>query len=206
MLERIILHWTAGADGVIEMERAAYHFIIGRDGKVTAGLYAPEANIDCTDGEYAKGAKGINTGSIHVAVDAMAGAKERPFDPGKWPLTWPQIHAMARLVADLCLRYRIELTGRTVLTHAEVQPVLGKPQSQKWDITWLPDMAGPGDPVAVGDRCDGWSASSCRRRCLARPRRQLRPLPHRLRPKPRNRLARASWRRWWPSCGGWHRF
>lgn len=44
------------------------------------------------------------------------------------------------------------MTRRTVLSHAEVQPTLGIRQRGKWDIAWLPGMAKPGDPVAVGDR------------------------------------------------------
>jgi len=38
-----------------------------------------------------------------------------------------------------------------VLTHAEVQPTLGVRQRGKWDITWLPGMEAPGDPIDVGD-------------------------------------------------------
>ncbi|MFN7881706.1 MAG: hypothetical protein ACK5PF_01635, partial [bacterium] len=42
-------------------------------------------------------------------------------------------------------------TRETVLTHAEVEPTLKIKQRGKWDITWLPDMKAPGDPVTVGD-------------------------------------------------------
>ena len=44
------------------------------------------------------------------------------------------------------------MTRTRVLSHAEVWPSLGVMQRGKWDITWLPDMATPGDPIEVGDR------------------------------------------------------
>ena len=48
-------------------------------------------------------------------------------------------------------RYGIPITRATVLTHAEVQPTLGVRQRGKWDITWLPGMSAPGDPIDLGD-------------------------------------------------------
>lgn len=56
-----------------------------------------------------------------------------------------------QLVAALCCRYSIPVTRETVLSHAEVQPTLKVAQKGKWDIAWIPGMAAPGDPVAVGD-------------------------------------------------------
>ena len=44
------------------------------------------------------------------------------------------------------------MTRQTILSHAEVQPTLGVKQRGKWDIAWIPGMAGPDDPVKVGDR------------------------------------------------------
>ncbi|RCW77732.1 peptidoglycan-binding protein [Paracoccus lutimaris] len=69
-----------------------------------------------------------------------------------YPITDLQIDVMATFVADLCRIYRIPVTRRTVLSHAEVQPTLGIKQNAKWDISWLPGMDKPGDPVAVGDQ------------------------------------------------------
>src|SRR5690606_3332072 len=82
----------------------------------------------------------------------MARAVERPFHPGKAPVTEAQLLALAGLCRALCTRYAIALTPRSVLTHAEVQPVLGIAQRGKWDVTWLPGMAAPGAPVATGNR------------------------------------------------------
>ena len=82
----------------------------------------------------------------------MADAVERPFRAGRYPITELQIDVMATFVADLCRKYRIPVTRRTVLSHAEVQPTLGIHQRGKWDIAWLPGMKAPADPIIVGDR------------------------------------------------------
>ncbi|NDW00049.1 N-acetylmuramoyl-L-alanine amidase [Salipiger sp. PrR002] len=150
-LHRIHLHWTAGASGVIELERQHYHLLIGQDARAYAGALKPEANADCTDGVYAAHTRAMNTGAIGVALDAMAGALETPFHPGPYPVTPEQVALLADEVADLCLTYDIPVTPFSVLTHAEVQPTLGVWQRRKWDITWLPGMKAPGKPREVGD-------------------------------------------------------
>ncbi len=151
-LSRIIMHWTAGADGVNDLERNHYHVIVDRLGKVFMGALKPEANESCRDGRYAAHTRALNTGSIGVAMDAMAGAKESPFDPGKYPITKAQVTAFTSVIADLCETYKIPVTRQTVLTHAEVQPTLKIRQRNKWDITWLPGMDRPGNPLEVGDK------------------------------------------------------
>lgn len=151
-LHRIILHWTAGADGLIELERQHYHIIIDRAGRTHVGALKPEANANCRNGRYAAHTRALNTGSIGVALDAMAGAKQTPFEPGKYPITQVQVQALAETAADLCETYQIPVSPYSVLTHAEVQPTLGVKQRCKWDITWLPDMAEPEDPVDVGNK------------------------------------------------------
>lgn len=150
-LHRVIMHWTAGAYGDIAMERDAYHALIDRDGRVIPGTKPPEANADVQRGVYAPHTLRLNTGSIGVAVDAMAGAQERPFSWGSAPITRAQIDGLARAVADFCATYDIPVSRYSTLTHAEVQPTLGVRQRWKWDITVLPGMTKPGDPVAVGD-------------------------------------------------------
>lgn len=150
-LHRVIMHWTAGAAGVIDLERDHYHLIVGQDARVYAGALKPEANADCSDGVYAAHTRALNTGSIGISVDAMASAVERPFHPGPWPITPAQVSALCEAVADLCATYEIPVSRYSVLTHAEVQPTLGVAQRNKWDITWLPGMSKPGDPVEVGD-------------------------------------------------------
>jgi len=150
MMKRIIIHWTAGTHNASDMHRRLYHFIIEGDGTVVTGQYAPEDN-ESTSTPYAAHTRDLNTGSIGVAFAAMHGAKERPFSAGKYPITEAQVDAMAALVADLGDKYRIPITPRTMLTHAEVQGTLGVTQRGKWDVTWLPGMTQPGHPETVGN-------------------------------------------------------
>lgn len=154
-MQRIILHWTAGANTPSQHDLQSYHFIVAGDGSVVKGKWPVEANRKPVRGQYAAHTLNCNTGSIGVAVAAMAGAVERPFDPGKQPITQAQIDGLVRLVRDLCRGYGIPVTRQTVLSHAEVQPTLGIKQKGKWDIAWLPGMDKPGDPVKVGDTLRG---------------------------------------------------
>ena len=151
-MKRIIMHWSAGQNTVSDLDREHYHFIVDFQGKVVAGRYNPEANEVIRGGAYAAHTLGCNTGSIGVAVAAMAGAIERPFSAGSSPITGPQLEAFTSLIADLAHTYGIAVTRKTILSHAEVQPTLGIHQRGKWDIAWLPGMKAPADPVIVGDR------------------------------------------------------
>lgn len=151
-MKRITLHWSAGTHSVSPLDRRHYHFIIDGAGAVHNGNYRPEANERPRAGQYAAHTLNCNTGSIGVSLAGMVGAVERPFNPGRQPITDAQVDALVTLCADLCRRYGIAVTRQTVLSHAEVQPTLGISQRGKWDISWLPGMAGPGDPVAVGDQ------------------------------------------------------
>jgi N-acetyl-anhydromuramyl-L-alanine amidase AmpD len=148
----ITMHWTAGADGVNEIEKNSYHFVVTRDGKIVEGVNKPEDNIPpLRKGKYAASTLNFNNYNISVSLDAMAGAKEHPFDAGKFPITQIQLEAMVSLIADLSVKYGVPVTRDRILSHAEVQPTLGVRQRNKWDITWLPDMKKPEDPVKVGD-------------------------------------------------------
>jgi hypothetical protein len=151
-LTRIHLHWTAGGHKATATDRNHYHFIVEGDGTEVDGAFAPEDNLVIGDGEYAAHTLNANTAAIGVAVAAMRGAKERPFNPGPSPITPQQLDAFVRLCARLCVRYGISVTRWSVLTHAEVQTTLGIQQRGKWDITWLPGMDQPGTPIEVGDR------------------------------------------------------
>lgn len=150
VLRRVIIHWTAGSHKASQSDKEHYHYIVEGTGAVVAGNLPPEANGD-TASQYVPHTRNLNTGSIGVAVAAMLGAQERPFSAGAYPITDKQLEALARLVWTLCEKYKIPITRTTVLTHAEVQPTLGVAQSGKWDITWLPGMAWPADPVTAGD-------------------------------------------------------
>lgn len=149
-MKRIIWHWTAGAYGDIAIEREHYHFLIVGD-RIVPGKRNPEANRSTRDGDYSAHTRALNTGSIGVAIDAMAGARQSPWSPGSYPIKREQVDALVRLSADLSETYGIPVERETMLSHAEVPRTLGVPQRGKWDITWLPGMDQPGHPVNVGD-------------------------------------------------------
>lgn len=151
-MRRIHLHWTGGANVPNSIDLNSYHFVIDGSGNVHNGQFPVSANERCIPGNYAAHTLNANTGAIGVSLAAMAGAVERPFQSGRYPITAAQLGALATLVASLAKTYGIPVTRQTILTHAEVQPTLGIAQRQKWDIAWLPGMAAPGDPVAVGDK------------------------------------------------------
>lgn len=151
-MKRIIWHWTAGAYGVNNVEADAYHFIINRDGTSAAGLDKPEDNIPpLRPGAYAAHTLNLNSYSIGIAIDAMAGARERPLHIGTAPITPEQIDGLVGLTARLCMKYGIPVTRETVLSHAEVERTLRVKQRQKWDITWIPSMDRVGDAIEIGD-------------------------------------------------------
>jgi hypothetical protein len=154
-MNRIIWHWTGGAHKANDSDKRHYHFIIEGDGAVVAGNHPPEANAvirNPNDGStYAAHTRGLNTGSIGIALAAMRGATERPFNAGASPITPAQVDALVALTARLCGQYAIPVQYDTVLSHAEVQRTLKVAQRGKWDITWLPSMTRVGDPVAIGD-------------------------------------------------------
>lgn len=150
-MRRIILHWTGGGYNPTALDLTHYHFVIDGNGVGHTGKFAPEANLRPVAGRYAAHTLRCNTGSIGIAVAAMGGAVERPYNSGPFPIRVVQVSAVARLCAELSKRYGIPVTRETILTHAEVQPTLKIRQRGKWDITVLPGMKAPGDPVAVGD-------------------------------------------------------
>lgn len=150
-LKRIIIHWTAGGHKPSSLDLSHYHYVIAGDGSIHSGKFKPEDNIKPVSGKYAAHTLNCNTGSIGVSLAAMAGAVERPFNVGKSPITKAQEDALTNLLVKLCDEYGITLSPETVLTHAEVQPTLGIKQKGKWDITWLPGMTQPGEPVTIGN-------------------------------------------------------
>ena len=100
-MKRIIMHWTAGPNNPTNLDREHYHFIIDGAGKVHSGKFAVAANVKFAKGAYAAHTLNLNTGSIGVAVAAMAGAVERPFSAGTHPITEAQVHALAGLCREL---------------------------------------------------------------------------------------------------------
>ena len=136
-IERIIFHWTAGNHKASGLDRAHYHILIEGDGKLVRGTPSIAANGIGGTGPRASHTLNLNTGSIGVSLCCMAGAVESPFNAGKAPMTAVQWATLPDVIADLCRRYSIPVTPRTVLSHAEVQGMLGVKQKQKWDVSRL---------------------------------------------------------------------
>ncbi|BCH33111.1 hypothetical protein MesoLjLc_50410 [Mesorhizobium sp. L-8-10] len=138
-IARIILHWTAGSHKATDFDRKHYHVLIEGDGKPVKGFPSIAANsLPRAKSGYAAHTLNCNTGSIGLSMCAMAGSNERPFKPGSYPLTKSQWDAASTAAADLCKRYKISVSPKTVLSHAEVQANLGIRQRGKWDIAILP--------------------------------------------------------------------
>lgn len=151
-LKRIVMHWTAGSGSANETDLKHYHEIVEADGTRVLGNLRPEANESTSDGIYAAHTRAFNTGAIGLSMAGMAGAEPRPFKTGKSPLTKEQVEVFCEMVAEYAETYGITINRENVLSHAEVPITHGIAQPGKWDITWLPGMSKPGDPIQVGDR------------------------------------------------------
>jgi hypothetical protein len=154
-IDRIILHWTAGSHKATDFDRKHYHVLIEGDGKVVRGFPTIDLNgLPKAKTGYAAHTLNCNTGSIGLSMCAMGGndVKERPLNAGKWPLTRSQWEAASTVAAELCAKYGIKVTPKTVLSHAEVQANLGIKQRGKWDIAVLPFDPSFNTAKEVGDR------------------------------------------------------
>ena len=139
LMERIIVHWTAGSYIVSSTDLEHYHIIVDGDGVLYRGDHSIKANVSTSDADgYAAHTKSLNTGSIGISAACMAGASESPFQAGGYPLKLVQWMTLSAIAADLCIAYGIEVTPETVLQHGEVEDHLGVEQSGKWDINVLP--------------------------------------------------------------------
>ena len=149
----IVWHWTAGAHGVIDLERDHYNWVFDNQGNVYDGNHSvqDQVNYDHTRGVGASHTKSMNTGWIGLSVDAMAGAIESPLNWGTNPVTWKGIDAMLDWTMDLCKEYDIPVSPWTTLSHAEVQQTLGVQQRFKWDYKVLPGYTRAEDARKVGD-------------------------------------------------------
>lgn len=149
----VVWHWTAGAHGVIELERDHYNWIFDRMGNIHDGNHTvqDQVNYDWRAGVGASHTKSMNTGWIGLSVDAMAGAVESPLNWGTNPLTWEGIDAMLDWTMDLCEEYDIPVSPWTTLSHAEVQQTLGVKQRFKWDYKVLPGDTRARDARVIGD-------------------------------------------------------
>ena len=137
-MKRIIIHWTAGLYKPSEYEKAHYHFLVDGDGNVHAGKYKPEDNEVCRTCGYAAHTGGGNTGSIGVALCAMAEFKSSA-NCGKYPILKKQFESCMELCAKLAKKYKIQISPDTVMTHYEFGKRNPKTTSAgKIDIVFLP--------------------------------------------------------------------
>lgn len=151
-MQRVVAHWSAGTHRASELDKEHYHVIIEGDGNVVKGDHDISDNVSTGDDDYAAHTRGCNTGAIGVSCACMLDAKESPFVAGKYPLTKVQWDRMVLVIASLCRFYKIPVTPKTVLTHAEVQANLGIKQAGKWDYTRLAFDVDVKGAKACGDR------------------------------------------------------
>lgn len=154
MINRVVWHWAVTGYNITSHAKKAYHFLVDGNGKVHNGDFPVSANAAgaaLVSGRYAPHTRGLNSGSIGNSVLGMSGATEVPFTTGPFPMKENQIEALLQLTASQVKQYNIDVTPRTVLSHAEVQPTLGVKQSGKWDYMWLPGFSLPKNSVEVGN-------------------------------------------------------
>lgn len=149
-MKRIIAHWTAGTYTPNGIDKRHYHYIVDGDGIVHSGTFPISANEKPEKGKYAAHTLNCNTGSIGIAMACMAGAIEGK-EFGKYPMKRVQFDAMCMEIARLCKLYKIPVTPKTVLSHAEVEKNLGVKQRGKWDFTVLPFLSGAKGATECGE-------------------------------------------------------
>lgn len=156
-MNRLTLHHTGGAHRPNAVDLRAYHRVVGGDGVVHLGVHPISANAPgrpLRRRAYAAHTARLNTGNIGLAVAAMHRASwSDPRGSTRFPPTAAQMDATVAEAARLCQQYGIEVTRRTVLTHAEVEPTLGVRQANKWDFDYDPlGVTATRDPIEIGDK------------------------------------------------------
>jgi hypothetical protein len=151
-MKRIHLHWTGGGYKANAVDRRSYHVLIEGDGQPVRGTPSIKLNEAPVKPGYAQHTRNANGGAIGVSMCCMAGARERPFNAGRAPMTRTQWANAVRACAELAARYAIPITPTTVLTHAEVQGNLRIAQAGKWDVVILAFDPTFNTAKKVGDR------------------------------------------------------
>ena len=138
MLNKICIHWSAGANYPCNTDLNAYHFLFDKDGKEYQGKYKPEDNINCRDGIYAHHCGGGNTDCIGVSCCGMFNFNLSKKET-KYPITQKQVEAMCNKIAELCHKYNIIANEDSVYTHYEFGLKHPKTSSRgKIDFTYIP--------------------------------------------------------------------
>ena len=149
-MKKLILHWSAGAYHPSFYDKQFYHFLVDGDGRIHQGIYTPEDNLDCSDGRYAAHTGGGNTGSIGVALCAMAGFVSRE-KVGFYPIRKKQLESFLCLCAQLCKKYHLPITQQSVMTHYEFGMLHPTTSSAgKIDIVYLPPYPEVVQPAVGG--------------------------------------------------------
>jgi murein L,D-transpeptidase YcbB/YkuD len=153
MINRVVWHWAVSGYTPNSTSLKAYNYVIDGDGKIHSGVRDSGnfAGASMAKGTYAAHTRALNSGSLGISVAAMVGAKEIPFTAGSAPMKENQIEALLQITAEKMLQYGVELSPRTILSHAEVQPTLGVSQAGKWDYMWLPGMANTMNAIDIGN-------------------------------------------------------
>ena len=137
-MNKIIIHWTAGAYTPNSTDLRHYHYLIDKNGRINCGIFRPEDNENCNDGKYAQHTGGGNTGAIGVALCGMYGFSSAT-KLGCYPLTKIQCEALFSFVAKLSKKYKIKIDNNHIMTHYEFGKRNPKTTSAgKIDITHLP--------------------------------------------------------------------
>lgn len=149
-MRRLILHWSGGGPVPNAVDLRSYHMLVDQFNRRHFGDLAPEANLDISDGIYARHAGGFNTGSIGMSLCGMLDATETPFNPGLHPIKKPQYEEACKWSAELLIGYKLTVTPDTCMLHSEVLPRYGA-GIYKWDVNWLPGMDKPGSHDVMGN-------------------------------------------------------
>lgn len=137
-MNKIIIHWTAGTNQPNLIDKQHYHFMIDSLGRVHNGNYKVTDNENCKDGKYATHTGGGNTGAIGIALCGMVNFRNSK-NIGRYPLTKVQCERTFKLIAELCIKYGIIISDKTVMTHYEFGLKNPKTTSRgKIDIIYLP--------------------------------------------------------------------
>ncbi len=137
-MNKIIIHWTAGAYMPNSTDLRHYHYLIDKNGRINYGIFKPEDNENCYDGKYAQHTGGGNTGAIGVALCGMYGFSSAT-KLGCYPLTKIQCEALFSFVAKLSKKYKIKIDNNHIMTHYEFGLKNPKTTSAgKIDIIYLP--------------------------------------------------------------------
>lgn len=137
-MKHIVFHWTAGTNFPNVLDLQHYHFLIDKNSVITRAVPIARNSAKGLQPKYAAHTLGFNTGSIGISLCGMASAIESPFDAGSYPINEAQLMKAIEIGKELASVYKIPITPKTTLSHAEVQKNLGITQRGKWDIAVFP--------------------------------------------------------------------